>query len=218
MPLVSTLRSGLRSGLIVGVVAVFIALIGMLQAFTGRLLIGEVSLTMVILVGFGLGAGLFGVRGLGEAEERIGHKILAGVVSGLVCGVMLALLLVLVTYTDARDVLVNVTPELGEILSFGQDIGIGSLILVVLFVVSALLAVLVGLLPRQVRHPIIQGVAAALLSGLFWEVLTGLEISRAFLNAIGLKASKVLSPLAAVVVLVAVALITHFWPRIQLLR
>jgi len=218
MGLVSTLRSGLRSGLILGVVALFMALIGMLQAFSGRMLVGDLTLTTVLLVGFGLGAGLFGVRQLGVAEERIGHKILAGVVSGLVCGLLLALLLVFVTYTDARDVLVNVTPELAAILSFGHGVGIGSLILVVLFVVSALLAVLVGLLPGQVRRPIIQGVAAVLLMGLFWEVLTGLDISRAFLNATGLKAGKVLSPPAAVVVFIVVALITYFWPRIQLLR
>ena len=79
----SILRSSLRTGLIIGVSAVFIALIGMLQAFSSRYLVGVVTVTEVILVAFGLISGSFAVRRLGK-ESRVSNKILAGVVSGLV--------------------------------------------------------------------------------------------------------------------------------------
>ncbi len=209
------LRSGFRSGLITGIVSIFITLIGMLQSFAARHLVGDITFTMVIVAGLGFGAGYMGVRQARECANRPALKLLAGAVSGLVTGIMLALLLVLAGNVDMRNVLVNVTPELVAAMSFNSGVATGSVVLIVLFLVTSVLAVLFGLAPKHLSQPILRGVTWVLLVGLFWEVLTKLDITRWFLETVGWKAPKVLTPVGAIILFVAVALLTYFGSTIK---
>jgi branched-chain amino acid transport system permease protein len=214
MKLRSPLRSGLRNGLIMGVVTLFITLIGMLQAFSSRALVGDITLTMVIIAILGLLTGYFAMRQLGE-EAGAGQKILAGLSAGLVNGAMMAILLVIASAVNLRDILVNMTPELVKLLSFEQGVVIGSVILVVLFGVLSLFAVLLGLLPERLRDAILQGLAMIVLVGLFWEVLTGLEVSRTFMSWTGLKTGRTLSLSGAIILFILVATFVYFKSTIQ---
>ena len=209
---INTLRSAFRSGLIVGIVSIFITLIGMLQSFAGRHVVGDITLTMVIVAGLGLAAGNMGVGQARKCAGTPGLKLLAGVVSGAVSGVLLALLLVLVSQVDMREVLVNVTPEMTDALSFNQGVGMGVIILIALFLITSVLAVLLGLIPSRLSKAIQYSVSAVLLVGLFWEVLIKLDISQLILKTIGVKPPKVMSPLSGLVVLVIVGLISYFLP------
>jgi membrane associated rhomboid family serine protease len=96
----------------VGVIAIFIVLIGMVQTFAKRYLTGEITLGMVILLAFGLVAGVLAARQVAKSSPRLGHKVLAAAISGLITGVMLAALLLVVSQVSLRDVLVNATPEM----------------------------------------------------------------------------------------------------------
>lgn len=211
---VSPLRSGLRNGLIMGVVTLFITLIGMLQTFSSRALVGNITLTMAIIAILGLLTGYFAVRQLGE-EVGAGQKILAGLSAGLVNGAMMAILLFIASTFNLRDILVNMTPELVKLLSFDQGVVIGSVILMVLFGVLGLLAVLLGLLPERLRDASLQGLGVIVLVGLFWEVLTGLEVSRTFMSWTGLQASRNLSLPSAIILFVVVGTYVYFKSTVQ---
>jgi branched-chain amino acid transport system permease protein len=211
----STLRSALRGGVIMGIVSIFITLIGMLQSFAGRHVVGDITLTMVIVAVLGLVSGLIGLRQARKTAQTPGMKLLAGAVSGLVSGIMLALLLVLVSKVELREVLVNVTPEMVEALSFGLGISTGAILLIVVFLVLSVISVVLGLIPARLSKAIQQGVSAVLLVGLFWEVLIKLDVTKLILNAIDVKAPKVLSTLGGVIVLVVVGLISYSLPLVK---
>jgi branched-chain amino acid transport system permease protein len=215
MTLVSALRPGVRSGLIIGLTAIFIVLIGMLQAFANRYIVSGITLSMVILVAFGLMAGFMAARQVEKTGARLSAKLVAAATAGLITGAALAALLFVANNVSMRDVLVNVTPDMIKVLSLGLPIGVGVGALVGLSVAMSVVAILYGLLPVRLRRALLEGIVAIILIGLFWEVLTGLDVSRLVLNVLGLKAGKVLPSLAGAAILVGVALITYFWPAIR---
>jgi len=211
----SVVRAGVRSGLIVGFSAVFIVLIGMVQTFAKRFLVGDVTLSMVILVVFGLAAGGLAARQAAKADARPGDSLLAALLSGLITGALLAAMLVLAAEVKMRDVLVNVTPDMVKALSFGLPVVSAAAVLVVLSVVMAVSVVLFSRLPPRLRRAVFQGILAVIMIGLFWEVLVGLDVSRLLLKTIGLKASKVLSYPGGAGLLVAVGVVSYFWSSIR---
>jgi branched-chain amino acid transport system permease protein len=212
---VSALRSGVRNGLIVGFAAVFIVLIGMVQTFAKRFLVGDITLSMVILVVFGLAAGGLATRQLARWDDRLSRRLLAALVSGLITGGMLAALLFVANGVPLRDLLVNVTPEMVKALSLGLPIEVGAVVLVALTAVMAVVSVLYSRLPARLRRSILEGIAAVILIGLFWEVILGLDVSRLVLKTVGLKASKVLSYPGGIGLLIVVAALTYFRSSIR---
>jgi branched-chain amino acid transport system permease protein len=202
---VSVLRSGVRSGLMIGLVAIFIVLIGMVQTFAKRFLVGDLTLSMVILVTFGVAAASLAAGQVDKSDARLSRKLLAGVIASFITGVALASMLFLASMVPMRDVLVNVTPEMVAALSFGLPVGVGAAALVLLSVTVGVLAILARLLPPRLGRLLWETIAAVILVGLFWEAITGLDISRLFLTTTGLKAGKTLPTLGAVLVVVVVA-------------
>ncbi len=211
MKLLSVVRAGIRNGLIVGAVAVFIVLIGMVQTFAKRYLVSDLTLSTVILVAFGLAAGALAAQQVSRNTTQLGSKVLAAAVSGLITGVMLALLLLVVSQVPLRDVLVNATPEMVAALSFGLPLSGAALLLIGLSVVMAVLAVLYGLLPSRVRRALLEGIMAVTLIGIFWEAIVGLDVSRLVMKFLGVKAGKVLPLPAGLGLLILVSLVTYVW-------
>lgn len=208
---VSALQSGVRNGLIVGFAAVFIVLIGMVQSFAKRFLVGDITLSMIILVVFGLAAGSLAARQVAlRGDGHVSRRLLAALVSGLITGAMLAAMLLLASGVPLRDVLVNVTPDMVKALALGLPVGFGAVFLLVFTAAMAVVAVLYSLLPSRPRRAILEGIAAVILIGLFWEVILGLDVSRLVLNTVGLKASKVLSYPGGVGLLLVVGALTFF--------
>jgi len=207
--LLSIVRAGVRNGLIVGVTAVFIVLIGMVQTFAKRYLVGDFTLSIVILLAFGLAAGALAARQVSRSTPQLGSKVLAAGISGLITGAMLAVLLLVVSQVALRDVLVNATPEMVAALSFGQPLPSAVLVLIGMSAIMAIMAVLFGLLPQQLRRALVEGVMAVILVGLFWEAIIGLDVSRLVMNFLGVKAGKVLPLPAGIGLLVLVGLMTY---------
>lgn len=212
MNLFSVVRAGIRSGLIIGVVAVFIVLIGMVQTFAKRYLVGDLTLAMVILLAFGLAAGALAARQVAKSSPRLGHKVLAAAIAGLITGATLAVLLLIVSQVSLRDVLVNATPEMVAALSFGLPLSGAALMLIGMSMATAVIAVLYGLVPLRLRRALLEGIMAVILVGLFWEAIVGLDISRLVMKFLGVKAGKVLPLLGGIGLLVVVSLVTY-WLR-----
>jgi len=205
----SVVRAGIRSGLIVGVGAVFIVLIGMVQTFAKRYLTGDITLAMVILLTFGLAAGVLAARQMARSSPELGPKVLAAAISGLTTGVMLAGLLLVVSQVSLREVLVNATPEMVAALSFGLPLSGAAGLLTGISVAMAVIAVLSGLLPPRLRRALLEGLMAVILIGLFWEAIIGLDVSRLVMNFLGVKAGKVLPLPGGIGLLVVVSLVTY---------
>src|SRR5688572_27177810 len=105
-------------GLIGGVIGVLIALVGMVEEFDQRdIVAGVISMGQTLLV---LTVLLTASAAARAAHRRNLSTILAGVLSGVISAVVLALLALTVENLDLRTVLVNASPTLVEILTFGK--------------------------------------------------------------------------------------------------
>ncbi len=200
-----------RLGLLAGVVALSLSLIGMVERFSERDIIGGVfSLGQVFLFGAAIGGGYLAARR--SAGEELGRVLLGGLALGLISSLPLILLLVAGGLTDAeggillRRFLINVSPGLLKLLAFGQGQIAGSLILAAVTGVLGLVGAGVYLLPPRLGRPLLVGLISVFLIGLLSEIIIlawgnrgiGLIIRRFMFAARGL-----LVPGACLVFLVA---------------
>jgi branched-chain amino acid transport system permease protein len=211
-------RVFVRFGLLAGVIGLSLSLIGMVETFSERAIIGGiVTLGEILLFGSVLGAGFLAAREL-EEDQRISTNLAGGLLLGVTAGLPLILLLLasIPRSEDGtialRQFLLNASPQLINLLTFGQTIQIGAL---VLLGVSALMGILGALgyqIQPRIRRPLLVGLVSVLLIGLLSEVIIlawgtrglGLVIRRV------LFAQKGLSPLGALVLFALFATINVF--------
>jgi branched-chain amino acid transport system permease protein len=203
----------LRLGFIASVVVLSLCLIGLVETFGERDIIGGVvSLGQIFLFGVMVGAGYLGV------QRNLNAGAGANLLRGLVIGVLASLLVVVVVFVaepiNMRESLPNASPGLLELLTFGQEQQIvGSLILVAASAALGLIGAGVYLLPARVRRPLLWGLASILLVGLLSEIIIlawgskglGLAIRRVMFAARGL------SVLGAVLIFVVVTVLNAGW-------
>ncbi len=163
---------GLGLGAIGGVSLVLLSLIGMVEAFNQRAIISEVismgqSLLLFIAVFIAYAA-----AGRARAHGGNGRALAAGLVAGLTMAGFLALLVLLGNAVNLRQVLINASPVLYMILTFGQEslgAGIG-----VLIMAGALVGVTAGalrLLPTTLRGGIIAAASTLAAVGMLQDLL-----------------------------------------------
>jgi len=160
-------RQPVRTGLLWGSGAVFIALVGLLEALQQRQIItGVISGGHLLLLVIALGAGLSAARQY--AEGGTARRLVAAGLAGAIAGALVALLVALATVVNFRAMIVGATPALFEMLSFGR--GIAALPWIVLggSGVSAAGAALT-MLPGQARALVTTGIATLLGIGLLQE-------------------------------------------------
>ncbi len=121
-------------GAIAGITAIFLSAIGMVEVFDTRLVIDPIlSLGYLALMWAPV---LFGYRvtyqpaleGM-EAPVKGRHNLVGGALTGLTGGALLGLFLLAIDAVNVRGILVNVTPQLADLLSFGQSAGVGVVLL-----------------------------------------------------------------------------------------
>src|SRR5262249_30265341 len=142
-------RSGvIRLGLIFGVVAVYLCLVGIVEAFKGRLVLGNMlGLGWTVLLITALGGGYTAARRRGSA----GAAVLACGFVVLLTVLMLAALLLLGSMVDLRAMFVNASPGLYALLTFGHDLGGGAVLLLITEAAAGVCGALLFLMPRGVR-------------------------------------------------------------------
>ncbi len=165
--------TSVRTGLILGVVAIFVALMGIVVDFNELDVIGDViGLGHTILLLIGVAVGYVTLRG--REKHSYPEAGLMGAIAGLVTGVMLALLVLLIHNVNVRPVFVNATEVLVAALTFNQSLGPGiALLLVVGLILGVLGSVLKQLAPR-VRGPILTGLMVVLLCGILQEMFVAI--------------------------------------------
>jgi branched-chain amino acid transport system permease protein len=161
--------TSVRTGLILGVVAVFVALMGIVVDFNELEVIGGViGLGHTILLLIGVATGYVTVRG--EERRSYPEAGLVGAIAGLLMGGVLALLVLLIHNVNLRPVFVNATELLIAALTFNQGLGLGIVLLLVVGLVLGIVGGILHRLPPRVRAPILTGLIVVLLCGVLQEM------------------------------------------------
>jgi branched-chain amino acid transport system permease protein len=164
-------RRSVRVGLLGGLTAVFLSAVGMIESFDqAGPVIGPLSLGELLLFGvpfvFGLIAGQPPPVLKGFAKPSRGTRnVVAGAVAGLLVGALMALFIVLVDAFDVRDVLTRVSPQLLEILTYGQSLTVGILIGLVLDTMLGVAGGAFHLLGERWRGPLLRALLVVLMLG-----------------------------------------------------
>ncbi|RME82227.1 MAG: hypothetical protein D6775_11465, partial [Caldilineae bacterium] len=217
----SLFRTALRFGLLGGIVAFYISAIGMTETFSQRYLIGStLSMGHVFITVGAIGAGIMTARAFREERKLkvLGSGLLAGLLSSIPLVILIFLIRILVIPQVGqdvtfrwRDMLVNFSPALVELLTFGQGLTAGIPILIVLLTVLAGLASALVWLPLRWRSAFISGIIWTLGVGVFSENVG--QIVRQIFGRGLLKfmfAGKSLNPVAAGLIFVIAFGVTYF--------
>ncbi len=156
-------------GVIFGLVAVFMALQGMIEAFAGKaIIVGVISLAHTLLLLTGLGNGIQVARR--NNAGGVVAVLLRGVLAGLAAGAVVAAFVFLGARVNLRSMFVNASPALFNLLSFGRGAG-GVPLVLLAWVGASLLGVAGTYVPRVIRRPVAVGIGTVIVVGLFQELL-----------------------------------------------
>jgi branched-chain amino acid transport system permease protein len=213
----STWQIILRSGLFGGALATYLCVIGMVEAFSERLLIGSyLSLGQVLLMFGMVTAGVLAAREL--KGKKIGVSLGGSLLSGLITSLPLILLIIITllfvirpevqgTEFNLRDMFVNLSPELVEILTFGQGLFPGIPLLILFSALIAALGAAFVLPSRRWSMGLISGIAWTLMIGIFSDTVQqifGRDIAKVLFQ------NKALTPQAAAVIFVIAFAVGYF--------
>jgi branched-chain amino acid transport system permease protein len=205
--------SALRTGLVWGAVAVFVALSGMVEAFAQRRIVdGVLALGPSLPILASLGAGF---QAAYQSSRRAAVRLLAdGLLAGAAAGVAVGGLVVIASFVDLRTVFVNASPILFLLLSF--DLGAaGPAVPILAGAGAGLLGAAGALAGERARRPVLVGLAAVLVLGLFQEMFQLMLYEGVIAGAVRelLFASDALAPLGALIVFVVAGGLTAAWGR-----
>lgn len=166
------INNAIRLGLLSGGVALSLSMIGMVGLFAQRDLIADsLSLGQLLLFLAPVIMAYMAAQS-GDKGER-GLRILYGSVTGALAVLPLIVLILLESAFNIRQFFLNVSPALIEILTFGQSMWVGILILSGVFIFLGVIAAGFTLLPERFKQPLLSGVIWTLTIGLFSEILSG---------------------------------------------
>lgn len=206
------LRKALRIGFIFGIVAVSISAIGMVETFDQRdVITGYLTLGQLLLYAAPVIAGYYAVQN--KPHPKAIATILMGAIAGFITALpVVGLVIISILFPYIREMLVNVSPTLIEILTFGLGPVTGSIVLIVVMTVFGLLGAVFSLLPMKVERPILAGIAWTLGIGILSEVI--LNVLRQFMDRDVIKiffAPKGITPFMAIIVFVLATGLTAIW-------
>ncbi len=159
----------LWEGLIFGAVAVFLALVGLVEALHARWVVADgLSLGQAALLLVGFSAGYVSGR---RREGWSAVRAATGLGSGAVAGAAVAAFLLVGTTWNLRPMFVNASPTLFGILSWGRPAAVGAGLSVLGGALLGLLGATFPALPEAVRRPIRAGVATVLVLSIFQELV-----------------------------------------------
>ena len=211
-PLAFDWKGVLRVGLIGGLMAVLVSIIGMVEAFHGRDIIGGViSMGQTVLVSLILVISSIAAS-RASSQSRL-FQILGGAVGGLLATAVLGLLVWFSQLINLRPIFVNISPSLIEILTFEKDLP-GQLVpaLGLLLTYGLVIGLAAGLLraaPVKVRKAIMTGILWVTVIGLLGELLrtliTGKPIEDKIDWILGTRNQKGVSVIGAELIFLAIA-------------
>ena len=205
-------KIGLKTGLIGGVVSVLLSLMGMVEAFGQRDIINEVismGHTLLLMVG------IFMAYLAAKRTSSLGKAwvLFNALVTGITIGVCLILLLLLGNLVNLRTIFINASPVLYSILTFGQNIKNGSLLLILAGALTGLFAGLIYLMPNLMRRVIVIPLSSVMIAGVIQDLLRPTLAAWGPVSVVSewIFTANGLSLQGAIVLAVVIALILLFW-------
>jgi branched-chain amino acid transport system permease protein len=199
-----------RVGLLGGVIALYLCLAGLITVFSERAVItGVLSLGHTLLFLAGLGAGVVAAQ---RAPGRGGSAALAaGALAGATEGAFLTGLALIGPVINLREMFLNASPALYDLLTFGLGAA-GFWVPMVAGAAVGALGALLYILPPVVRVPTTWTLASVISLGLFAGLLRTPMLG-SFLSGLArfLFGSEGLRPAGALITIVLVGGWTLFW-------
>ena len=165
------LRKTAKLGLIAGIVILSVSAIGMVETFDERdIITGVLTLGQLLLYSAPLIVGYM----VWDKKENVSKGIILtrGAIAGFLSALpVIGLIFVTLLWPTIRDSLVNVSPALIEILTFGQGPVVGSLILLLVMTVLGIVGAAFHILPEKVKKPLFTGVMWVIAVGMLSEIL-----------------------------------------------
>jgi branched-chain amino acid transport system permease protein len=164
----SHLRSSVFIGLIFGVIALHLAIVGLLPMLNQRwIIVGALSLGHGTLLAVGLGAGAFTAR---HQVRRLATVLCAGL-AGAIAAVPLAVLATVMLHVNLRWMFIALSPDLLRMLTFGLAASSGLALLIIGAGILGMAGCLLSWAPMRLRHALIWGCAAFVIAGVFQELI-----------------------------------------------
>jgi len=157
-------KQSLRNGLIAGGIAILVSLVGLVEAFgddyiiSGLVSVGELILLFPIFLFAYLT--IHGNSGQSRATQ-LGMTALIGLVAGL----MLTLLVIVGSTTNMREMFVNASPALFNMLTRGVPFPLGALVPPLQCILAAWISLGFTLIPERFRKPISLGILWVIILG-----------------------------------------------------
>lgn len=205
----SLIRKTIRLGLMSGGISLAVSLIGMVKLFNERdMIAGIFTLGHLILFLPTIITAYVGAEN--HSWKKLGGALPLGLINGLFATVPLVILILLANSFDLRQFMPNVSPDLIEILTFGQDSVSGFLILATFMGFSGLLGVGLNKVPDPYQRPLLAAIGWTLFFALLSEVFV--ERVRAFFgqgvaNLVFLR--RALRPVSALIIFAAAMAISY---------
>ncbi|NWG02501.1 MAG: leucine/isoleucine/valine transporter permease subunit [Syntrophaceae bacterium] len=184
----------------------------MVEGFSQRDIINEVismGHTLLLLV-------VVFITYLSAKRTTSRTKVLAlvnSLVTGIVTGIFLVLLVILGNVVNLRSIFVNASPVLYNIMTFGQGLMNGSLLLLVVAALIGLLTGLVYLLPNLLRRVLVTSLSSVVLAGVVQDLLRPTLAAWGPIAVVSewIFTANGLSLPGAIVLAVVIAIILLFW-------
>jgi branched-chain amino acid transport system permease protein len=158
-----------RFGLIGGALAVYLSLVGLVGTFAARaVVVGVISLGHAMLLVTIMGIGFMIARQGRDAPLSV--SILAGALTGLLSGAVVALFILIGNLINIRPIFLNATESLYRLLTLGRGVE-GLWVPMAAGALIVIIAVAIYRLPPKVRQPVMWGLIWILFMGLFSGLL-----------------------------------------------
>jgi branched-chain amino acid transport system permease protein len=157
-------KLALSAGFIAGCIAILVSLVGLVESFSdsyiiqGLITVGEIILyiSLILLV-------FTSIQKISFAS--LGKKTAFSALMGLITGVMLSLLVIIGSSTNIREMFINASPALFDLLTRGVPLPLGAVVPPIICIIVAWATLGVSQLPDRFRKPVIMG--------FLWVVLLG---------------------------------------------
>ncbi len=162
------LRSAAFIGLLSGIIALHLAVVGLLSMLNQRaIIVGTLSLGHGTLLAIGLGAGAFTAR---HQLPRLATVLRAGL-AGAIAAVPLAVLATVMLHVNLRSMFIALSPELLHMLTFGLAASPGLALLIIGGGILGMAGCLLSWAPVRLRHALVWGCSAFVIAGVFQELI-----------------------------------------------
>ena len=162
------LRRAITIGAVVGVVAVYLAMVGLVEAFADReIVVGLISLGLVMLVIPPVIGGHRAARpprmpGADQADVPVAARLASGVLAGAIGGAMLAALVLITSAIDLRFIFGRLGPRLVDTLTFDAGPPLGAALLIAGGAALGLGGAILAVIPRRAQRVVVYSLLAVL--------------------------------------------------------